>query len=131
MNDKILIKELVKAPSFFRLAENASKYSTHYQFHLGAVLVVNGHPISVGYNQGKSHPDGRFKGLHAEVAAMKTSGKTKIKGSSMFVYRQKRNGSVGGSHPCVDCMKRLKEFGVKLIYYSTEEYPYWEVESLK
>jgi deoxycytidylate deaminase len=131
MNDKILIKELVKAPSFFRLAENASKYSTHYQFHLGAVLVVNGHPISVGYNQGKSHPDGRFKGLHAEVAALKTSGKTRIKGSSIFVYRQKANGSIGLAKSCPHCMEKMREFGVKLVYYSTEIYPFWEVESLK
>lgn len=131
MDNKISIQELINAPSFFRLAENASKYSTHKHFHLGAVLVVNGHPISVGYNQGKSHPDGRFKGLHAEVAAMKTSGKSRIKGSSLFVYRQKKTGAIGMSRPCSHCMKKLKEFGVKLVYYSTEEYPFWEVERLK
>lgn len=131
MDNKISIQELVNAPSFFRLAENASKHSTHPNFHLGAVLVVNGHPISVGYNQGKTHPDGRFKGLHAEISALKTSGKFSIKGCSIFVYRKKRNGEIGSARPCSHCMERLKSFGVKLIYYSTEEYPFWTVESLK
>ena len=118
-------------PSLFRLAKNVSKLSQHPKHKLGAVLVVNGKPVSVGHNQHKSHPEAKYTGLHAEIQALKSSGKERIKGSSIFVYREKKNGSIGMSKPCKDCMSKLIKFGVKWVFYTIEEYPYFEVIKLK
>ena len=113
-------------PSIFRLAKNTSKLSPHPRHKLGAVLVVNGKPISVGHNQYKTHPEAPFVGLHAEIQAIKNSGKDRIKGSSIFVYREKKDGSIGISKPCKHCMRQLKKFGVRWIFYTIEEYPFFE-----
>jgi deoxycytidylate deaminase len=109
------------------LARNISKHSTHKNFHLGAVLVNNGKPISFGANQGKTHPQARFAGLHAEIQCLKTSGKDYIHNSTIFVYREWKNGHPALAKPCENCRKALKGFGVKRIYFSTYEFPYWDV----
>ncbi len=115
----------------FRLAKNVSKLSQHPTHKLGAVLVVKGKPISVGHNQYKTHPEAKYTGLHAEIQALKSSGKDIIRGSTMFVYREKKDGSLGLSKPCKDCMKELKKFGIKWICYTIEEYPYFEIIKIK
>ncbi len=118
-------------PSMFRLAKNVSKLSHHPRHRLGAVLVVKGKPISVGHNQYKTHPEARYSGLHAEIQALKSCGKKKIKGSSIFVYREKKDGSLGVSKPCKDCMIELEKFGIKWIFYTISEYPYFETIKVK
>lgn len=118
-------------PSLFRLAKNVSKLSQHPRHKLGAVIVVNGKPVSVGYNHYKSHPEARYSGIHAEIHAIKTTGKNKIKGSSIFVYRKTKDGKLAIAKPCEDCMKNLADFGIKWVFYTTNEYPYFEVIRLK
>lgn len=118
-------------PSIFRLAKNISRLSQRPRHKLGAVLVVKGKPISVGHNQYKTHPEAKYTGLHAEIQAIKSSGKERIKGSSIFVYREKKDGSLGISKPCKDCMRQLKEFGVRWVFFTIEEYPYFEIIKIK
>jgi len=114
-------------PSAFRLAKNVSKLSPHPKYKLGAVLVVNGKAVSVGHNQYKSHPEAKYSGIHAEICALRNSGKKRIRGSSIFVYRENKLGRLALSKPCPDCMKALKSFGVRWIYFTTNEYPYFDV----
>ena len=121
---------LVNAPNFFRLAKNVSKISIHKKQKIGAVLVVNGHPLSVGCNQLKTHQNAPYTGLHAEVQAMKSCGRKFIKGASIYVYRKRKDGKIGVAKPCKHCMKALKDFGVRWVYYSVDEYPFWEVEKI-
>lgn len=118
-------------PSLFRLARNVSKLSPHRKYKIGAVLVINGKPISVGHNQSKTHPQALYTGLHAEIQALKASGKSKLKGSIVFVYRNRKDGSLAIARPCKNCMKELKEFGVKRIFYTCDEYPFFESEDIK
>lgn len=118
-------------PSLFRLAKNVSKLSQHPKHKLGAVLVVKGKPISVGHNQYKSHPEAKYTGLHAEIQAIKTSGKDKIKGSSIFVYRENKNGRLALAKPCGDCMKKITDFGIKIIFFTISEYPYFDYIKIK
>lgn len=122
--------DLVNAPSVFRLARNISKLSTHKKHRLGAVVVDKGHPISVGCNQSKTHPNAPYTGLHAEIQAIKTSGRKSLDGCSIFVYRRRRDGKIGMARPCPHCMKEIKEMGIRWVYYSVPEYPYWEVEKV-
>jgi deoxycytidylate deaminase len=114
-------------PSIFRLARNVSKHSDH-QTKIGAVLVVKGTPIAVGFNKAKTHPDFPFS-IHAERDLIRTSGKSFIRGSVVYIYRETKEG-LGLARPCADCMKALTNFGVREIIYTTSEYPYFEVEKI-
>ncbi len=120
----------IKIPSIFRLAKNVSKLSSH-KYQMGACIVKNGNPISVGYNQIKSHPKGWHNGLHAEIAAIKCAGKDSLKGCSIFVYRENKKTKLPAlARPCDDCMEELKKLGFKWIYYSTNSFPFWDCERI-
>jgi deoxycytidylate deaminase len=119
-------------PSFLRLARNISKHST-FKIKMGAVLASNGHPISVGFNKTKycsKYSHLQEQSLHAEMVCLKTSGKDYIGKSSIYVFRQTKNGEPAMAKPCKNCQKRLKEAGIETMIYSTPWYPYFEVRSL-
>ncbi len=97
---------------------------------MGAVILKNGNPISVGFNQVKTNPDGWWKGLHAEVHAIKNAGKARLKKASIFVYRETRDGEIANARPCPRCMDALRENGFKWVFYTTDNYPYFDVERL-
>lgn len=117
-------------PGFFRLARNVSKHSTHHKHHLGAVLVSSGNVISVGFNKGKSDSKGWVCGIHAEMSAIHSSSRDDLKGAVMFVYRERKDGSLGMARPCQKCMEVLREKKIKRVYYTTSEYPYFEIEDI-
>lgn len=116
----------------FSLARNISKHSI-YKYKLGAVLVKNGNIISVGFNKIKFNSKYSFpmkETIHAEMACLKTSGKDYLKNAIVFVYREDSRGNPALAKPCYNCLSRLKKFGVKRIYYSTGEYPFFEMENI-
>lgn len=125
------LEKIEDLPSFLRLARNISKHST-FKIRVGAVLVNNGHPISIGFNKIKycsrySHL--QEQSLHAEMVCLKTSGKEYIEKSTIYVYRETKNGPALAK-PCKACQKMLKEFGVKRMIYSTDFWPFFEIRDL-
>jgi hypothetical protein len=84
--------DLINAPSMFRLAKNVSKHSMH-KYKLGAVIVINGHPLSVGFNKAKSHPNAPRFGLHA--GSCNPSGRKDLK-TVLFLYMKRRWESWNG-----------------------------------
>ena len=122
MNEQIL--------SMFRLGKNVSKMSLH-RTQMGSVIVIKNHPVSVGCNQRKSHPDAWHSGLHAEIQAIKNSDVKDFRGASIFVYRQDKNGNLAMARPCKYCYAELKKLGFKWMYFTTKEYPFFNVEKIK
>jgi deoxycytidylate deaminase len=119
-------------PSFLRLARNISKHST-FKIRVGAVLVNNRHPISVGFNKIKycsKYSHLQEQSLHAEMVCLKTCGKDYIGKSSIFVYRETRNGLPALAKPCENCQNMLKLAGIKRMVFSIAEYPYFDIEEL-
>jgi deoxycytidylate deaminase len=120
---------------YFRLAKNVSKYSDH-NVKVGCVLSYK-RPISVACNKSKTHPKyanpyTSFVGsLHAEVRAIINSGVDNLEGYTIYVYREHSDGTPGMSRPCKYCMKLLKDVGIKFIYYTTDEFPFWKKEVIK
>lgn len=117
---------------FLNLARNVSKHSK-YRIKVGCVITKGNHPISVGFNKAKYsklYGNPWRKTIHAEVSAIRTSGREYIKNSSAFIYRETCDGNPAMARPCADCMSRLISFGVKTIYYSVTEYPYWRREEI-
>lgn len=121
-------KEDLMGVGFFRIAKEESRKSTH-KIRVGAVL-SNSRPVSRGYNKIKTHP--RFANpnlhvkvsIHAEIDCIMKSG-SNITGDTIYVYREDLEGNPKLARPCIDCMKSLKEFGIKRVLYTVEHFPYW------
>jgi len=123
----------VDLPGLFRLAKVSATHSS-CDTRMGCVITKNGTPIGWGFNQSKTHPHfnhGMKRTIHAEASAILSTGRKTCKNSVAFVYREH-----GQTHlplmakPCEDCMNLLKEFGVKKVYYTASEYPFFDVERL-
>lgn len=113
---------------FLFLARNVSFHSNH-RVRVGAVIVKNGKPISVGFNKLKTHTiytkvnhkrAKYIQSLHAEMSAL-LSARTDVSGATIYVYRERRDGSRGNAKPCPVCQLLLAEAGVKKIYFSTDD----------
>jgi len=103
---------------FFQLAKKISQTSNHPDHQLGSIIIKGNRILSVGVNNTKTHPKaGYLKGLHAELAAI-IRAKTDLRGSSIYVYRETKNGQIACSYPCVDCQEAIQTSGIKKIYYS-------------
>lgn len=118
---------------FFRLARSVSKFSD-YKIKIGAVIVKK-KPISAAANKLVTHPKYANPNktdklsVHAEVRAVINS-ETSVEGSTIYVYREKKDGTPGLARPCKHCLAVLKDAGVKKIIYTTNEFPFWRSERL-
>ena len=115
----------------FELAKNVSKHSD-FRVKMGAVLVKKGsRPLSVGFNVKKFHPKGYpNKNQHAEWRAVQTCS-SGVEGATIFVYREHgKTGLPMLAKPCENCEKFLKESGIKTVFYTTSEFPYFEKMTL-
>src|SRR5687767_242881 len=114
----------MELPSFFRLAKEISQYSEHHQHKLGAVIFVKNKPVAFGFNQKKTHPImaklNSKRTTHAEIAAVSAiKNKKRLKGATIVVYRQQKDGSPGMARPCDCCEKILTQYGIDKIIYTT------------
>lgn len=99
---------------------------------LAAGVLYKNNMISIGINQLKSHPFQKKWGknkdsiyLHAEIHAIFNSLRIVepdfLKKCSLWICRVKANDSFGLAKPCEGCMKAINAFGIKNIYYTTNE----------
>lgn len=117
---------------YFELARSVSMHS-NYKIRMGAVLLYHGTPVSVGFNQVKTHPQNYSDAvsIHAEQSCIKTCGRKNIEGSTMFIYREhKKTHMPRMARPCSKCMALLRKMKVRRMYYSTNTFPFWESEDL-
>jgi pyrimidine deaminase RibD-like protein len=118
---------------YFKLAKEIS-YQSDHRVKVGAVI-VNPKPISIASNINKTHPVHAnpyvsIRGsLHAECRAVIRCN-SNLNGSTIYVYRELKNGLPGLARPCNYCLTILKEYGIRVIYYSTSTYPYWKMERI-
>lgn len=110
--------------SYLQLARATSLLSTHPKYKMGAVI-VNKKPVSVGCNLYKTHPIFANKedaaSIHAEVKAILSCPRSKLKGSEIWVYRETANGRTALAKPCEACQRIIIEAGIKRIFYTTED----------
>lgn len=113
-------------PELFRQAKEISYNSDHYEFKIGAAIFKQGKLISHASNSQKSHPKmiryGNYVTSHAEFNAIsKIKNKDILKGTTIVVYREDKNGDIAMSKPCEMCEPMLKALGVKKVIYTTRE----------
>lgn len=127
-------------PGLMRLARTVSMDSDCLH-HLGAIIVNKGRPISTGFNKNRTHPKYKTHTIHAEMVAIdkliKTMGEDSLKGTTILIYREKKKKAgkrqplfPALAKPCEYCQKRIEEVGIETIIYTTDVYPYFEIEKL-
>ena len=123
----INIKNKVLNKRFFQLAKRASLESNEGKYRIGCVIVKNGNPITFGWNKyNKRHTlcekyGNQYNAIHAELDAIIGTDRNTLIGSTIYVYREDRNGQLGMCRPCNMCMSVLKQYGVKKVYYTHSE----------
>ncbi len=115
-----------------RMARSAARRSVHRK-PMGAAL-LRGNQIIVAHNNPKSAPFTHYYwpypvGIHAEAALFR--GIVPGLGGHVFVYREKKDGSLGISKPCAGCWKILQQNDIaKVTYFDGAEwvtdYVQWE-----
>lgn len=105
------------------IAKKASLKSDHHSFLIGAVVFTKKNIISVGYNHlFKTHPIfnkiNNLKTLHAEASAILGARHLNLKGASIAVYREHKDGTLAQAKPCKDCEELLRLYGIEKVYYT-------------
>ena len=107
---------------FFNLAKESSTKSS-YHHKIGAVLVYKGKILSIGHNKPeKTHPKSNnpFKTVHAELDVILSSGSRDLSGTTLYLYREYKNGYPACAKPCEYCMKLISKYKIKKVYYTDE-----------
>lgn len=100
-------------------AVNIAQDATHFQWRVGAIIVKSGRVLGHGTNKYRNHPsrvDRRGVSFHAEEVAMKRSGN--IEGSTIYVGRITRSGTIGRALPCSRCQMELELNGVNTVIWT-------------
>ena len=97
--------------SMLRLVNRHLHKCRHRQHRLVSFLFKGGNLISIGFNFGVTH---------AECTAINHAWRSKdsLIGTTMFVVRVRRDGTMGLSKPCINCMARLNDTGVRRVVYT-------------
>lgn len=113
----------MKANHFLKIARKASLNSDHHTHKLGAVVVKRNRVLGMGFNVMKTHPESPhdYKYIHAEFMAIHNIEQDDLKGATIYIFRQHKNGCPANSKPCESCYNYLLKKGIKEIVYSDNE----------
>jgi len=94
---------------------------------LAAVLVTRDKHVFIGRNRLKTHPlQSRFGRnqhsiyLHAEIDAIVQAAKAHedITGSSLYIARVWRDGTLALAKPCAGCERAIVHFGIEIVEWT-------------
>lgn len=121
---------------FMDVARATAKTSNYHGTHVGCCVVYKGVVVSVGCNSESTHPlqmrynkyrdfdpKTSVNKLHAEVHALAWLINKNLDWSktSIYVYRELRNGKPAISKPCPACSKLISDLGISQICYINED----------
>lgn len=123
-----------KDKSYFRAAQAVSTLSDFKRVNVGAVLIYKHRIASSSCNSQRTHPlqqklnKERFEEetpakLHAEVSCLlPLLGNKDIKwrDCELYVYREYKKGGLAMSRPCPSCQKLIKDLGIRIVHYTTD-----------
>ena len=108
---------------FFKIAKKLAAKSDVKQKH-GAVLVKGNQILGLGFNRNKTsvrrsnHP---YAHIHSECDALGSALPFETIGTTMYIYRETKDGALANSRPCIYCMQALKLAGVRKICYTVDQ----------
>lgn len=117
-------------------AKDASKLATYPRQKLGAVLVYGNKILAIGYNTNKTNPMqfhyNKYRGyknfyarnngvVHAEGTVLLKTRFLDIDWSktTIYVYRELKDGTPALAKPCPGCQIALLERGIGTVVYTT------------
>jgi len=108
---------------YLRIAKELSINSDHAQHKIGAVIVNKNRIVSKGWNQLKTHSKSPhpYKSIHSEFDAVNKANPEQLKGATIYIYREHKNGECAISRPCPSCFSMLKSKGIEKIVYTSEK----------
>lgn len=92
---------------------NIAQQASHAQWRVGSIIVKSGRVLGYGTNRYRNHPsrvDLDGVSYHAEEVALRRSGN--VAGSTIYVGRITRSGTIGLALPCPRCQEELVTQGV-------------------
>lgn len=123
---------------YFQLAANVSRLSD-CRIRVGAVIVKK-KPLIACCNKQITHPkyvtgDDYRNSIHAEVNCCLHLSDEQTDNSVIYVYREAKKSPnslyyPALARPCVFCMEVLKSKGIKKVFYSISEEPYFSWERI-
>lgn len=107
---------------FIKICKKLAEYSDHHQHKMAALIIKKNKLLSLGYNQLKTHPKSPhfFRSTHAEFACIKQLSLEQLRGSTILVYREQRDGTLANARPCESCLKLIIQSGIKKIVFTNE-----------
>lgn len=119
--------------SYLNSAKGVAKLSNHPKYKIGCVIVRGHRIISCGSNSNTKtepiqakldsvHFNCECTGkVHAETDALLYFIKHHISlsGSTLYTYRERKDGNYGLARPCPRCMELIKLVGIRKIVYTT------------
>jgi deoxycytidylate deaminase len=90
-------------------ARRIAKKSDHKWAHHVAILFRGGEIMAIGYNKGV---------MHAEEMALRKLQMAQGTAHTIRSIRIRRDGKLGASRPCEDCLRQIRTHGIKYVYFS-------------
>lgn len=98
------------------VAASVSRLSSMRQ-RVGAAVVKGGRILGVGCNRpGSSTRTPSSWSRHAELQAIVNAGD--VRGATIYVYSERRDGTIRLAKPCVNCAELIRTAGIKKVVYS-------------
>lgn len=106
----------------FRIAQKAALKSPFKQHRVGAVITKGGRILSTGFNEIRYNSVSKKPTMHAEAAAiyklLKHGKLADLAGSTMYVTRFTKGGSVSCACPCDACSTLIRNVGIGRVIYT-------------
>lgn len=127
---------------YFKFAREAAQWADYQGTRsapaIGAVAIYKGSLVAEAWNTNKTSPlQARYNVYRYEPAdtpckahcetqlcqrlRWKFGDNIKWDKVEIYLYREYKDGSLAPSRPCPSCMAMLKDFGIKKVYYTTED----------
>ena len=111
----------LKQIKYFDVARKLS-YKSDYHHKLGAVIVNKNKIVGLGFNKpNKTHTKSNhpFKTIHAKLDAMLGVSRENLKGATIYIYREHKNGSPLIAKPCKHCQELIRMAEIKYVCYTS------------
>lgn len=121
---------------YFDVAKAIARTSNYHGTHVGCCVVNRGVVVSVGCNSEKTHPTqmyyNKYRDFDPKTAANKLHAETHALSlivnrqhidwnkTSIYVYREFKNGKPAISRPCEACSQLIKDLGISHVCYIDE-----------
>lgn len=125
---------------YFNKAKQVAMVSDFKKVHIGCVAVYKGNVIAIGCNTNKTHPAQKYYNqfrtpegedicmasipkLHAEINCLNQLKHMNVNFAKvkLYIYRKCHDRPFGIARPCPSCMAAIKDFGIRDIYYTTND----------